>query len=166
MTAGRLVEAGRKRGLGRGFALVGVLLAVALAGMGLSLGARLEAERRQRDREMELLSIGRQYREAIRSYHEVAVGDLPDQWPVSVEDLLEDRRRSGRPARHLRKPFLDPMTNQAWELIKVGDRIVGVRSSSMLEPRQAVGFEGIEQNFNGATRYMDWTFVVQDAFLR
>lgn len=145
-----------------GVSFLAVLFAVALVGLSLAGAGRLVGHQLRRDKEMELLSIGRQYRAAIQSYRVATPGGGPGDFPRSLDDLLRDSRPS-MPARHLRQRFLDPMTGRDWILVRLGDRIVGVRSASELEPLRSVGFEGAELGFNNAGRYADWVFMPPDA---
>ena len=140
----------------RGFGYLLVLFAVAALGMLLAGAGQVWHTAVQREKEAELLFIGNQFRQAIGSYYEQAP-DAVKQYPVKLEDLVEDRRFVV-PRRHLRKLYRDPMTGHYdWELVKTGDRIVGVHSRSgglalrmVFDPRDA----GLE----GTGRYDEWIF--------
>jgi len=112
----------------------------------------------QQEREAELLWRGRQYQRAIASYYEVKHG-AQQMFPTSLDDLVRDPRFPGK-VRHLRKAYLDPMTAGDWQLIKdPAERIIGVRSSSDLEPFKKDGFpEGLDQLKNKMS-YLEWEFV-------
>src|SRR4028118_2405772 len=72
--------------------------------------------------EEELLEIGAQFQQALRSY---AAATPPGQkpQPASLQDLLKDPRFPN-PRRHLRKIFVDPLTGQAGGgLSSLGDPI-------------------------------------------
>ena len=88
---------------------------IALIGMGLAAAGTLWSTDVKRAREVELLFIGDQYRQAIRSYYELE----PNQprLPQSIDDLLEDHRRPTI-VRHLRRAYRDPFTGEAFALIR------------------------------------------------
>jgi len=141
----------------RGFAYLWVLLTVALLGLSLSLVAEVHMTLTQRDKEAELLSIGRQYREALRRYQERQVGGLR-QYPSSMEELLLDSR-GPTVTRHLRQVFVDPMTGKAeWGVVRVDGRIVGVHSLSEHRPLKQAGFDDDDAAFAQARTYRDWVF--------
>lgn len=142
----------------RGFAYIWVLLIVAFMGIGLVLGAEIYRTSTQRDKERELLSIGRQFRTALGRYHEAMLQAGRKEYPVNLEDLLHDKR-TPELRRHLRKLFVDPMTaKEEWGVVRVGGRIVGVRSLSEEAPIKQDGFEAEDAVFRGKTKYRDWVF--------
>lgn len=144
-------------GAAAGFTYVGVLVAVALAGLALAGAGAVWSTLAQREREAELLFVGDQYRRAIASYFDTSPG--PKEYPRSLADLLEDRR-SPAARRHLRKPFADPMAPQAeWGLVRIGDRVQGVYSTSAATPIKRAGFAAVDESFAGASSYRDWRFV-------
>jgi len=156
-----------------GFAYLGVLFGVALLSIGLLATIHIEANFSQRVRENELLSIGRQFRDALRIYQEgttlaraagveLAPFETPESsqalGPVELEDLLRDTRL-GVLRRPLRKIFVDPMTGKAeWRVIRVAGRIVGIHSLSAQKPLKQSGFEDDDVAFTQAARYSDWIF--------
>jgi type II secretory pathway pseudopilin PulG len=142
----------------RGVALLTVLVMVVILGLtagmaGQSLGAFM-----QREREAELLWRGQQYRQAIASYYNIKHG--PQQMlPPKLEDLVRDPRFPGV-VRHLRRLYLDPMTGKEWDLVKdPAEKIIGVRSTSDLEPFQQAGFPKGLEDLEGKTTYREWEFV-------
>lgn len=141
-----------------GFAILWILLVVALLGLGLTAAVRVEATDVQRDRERALLSIGRQFRNAIASYYESQVAGRSREYPASLDDLLKDGRVPGV-RRHLRQVFIDPMTGKAeWDLVIVGGRIAGVRSMSNAVPIKQAGFEAEDMGFAGKQKVSEWAF--------
>lgn len=123
-----------------GVAYLGLLMAVVLFGLGVVGTARLLASTQRADKERELLYIGHQFRDAIRSYY--ASGPATGQFPPTLEDLLIDKR-SPTLRRHLRKIYLDPLTGKpTWGLVKApGGGIMGVYSLSKREPLKRAKFE-------------------------
>jgi len=121
------------------------------------------------------LFVGEQFQQAIMSYYNNATGGLK-QYPESLEDLLMDSR-SSTSKRHLRKIFLDPMTNSYdWGLVKEpiseqttrvnfmdSDGIIGVYSRSKKVPIKMKNFPDEYADFSKAESYQDWqfTFYVQ-----
>lgn len=141
----------------RGFAYLWLLFTVAFLGLGLVIAAEVNSVAVQRDKEAELLSIGHQFREALRRYNARQAGP-GQQYPATLDELLQDPRTPGV-TRHLRQVFVDPMTGRAeWGLLRVGGRIVGVHSLSEAEPIKQAGFDDDDQLFAQSKRYRDWVF--------
>lgn len=141
-----------------GFTYLFVLMLIALIGMGLVAAGTLWSTDVKRAREAELLFIGDQYRQAIRSYYELE----PNQprLPQSIDDLLEDHRGPTL-ARHLRRAYRDPFTGERFALIRVpaSQGITGVHSQSSGHPFKVSGFSGEDKAFAEAVTYADWQFV-------
>ena len=144
----------------RGVVLLALLLALALGGIALMAGAQVESVARQRAREQELLFVGDQYRKAILRYYMGAPPGMRRVLPAKLEDLLDDDRYP-TPVHHLRRLYPDPITGGTdWGLLRAADRIVGVYSQSDKQPLKQAGFDGRDQQFNGAMSYHDWVFAV------
>ena len=142
-----------------GFAFLWVLAAVAMVGMLLASGSEMVSIQQRRDRELELLSVGRQFRTALQQYHDAVASGSAPQYPASLDDLLLDRRGGGPVRRYLRKIYADPITgSRDWGLVRIGGAIVAVYSKSEIRPLKQRGFEAEEQGFNDATSYRAWTF--------
>lgn len=141
-----------------GFTYLFVLMLIALIGMGLVAAGTLWSTDVKRAREAELLFIGDQYRQAIRSYYELD----PNQprLPQSIDDLLEDHRRPTL-VRHLRRAYRDPFTGEAFALIRAPGTqgISGVHSQSSGHPFKVSGFSVENEAFAQAITYADWQFV-------
>ncbi len=134
--------------------VLGLLMAFAL---GTSVSVPLASTEMKRMREAELLYRGMAYRNAIQSYYE-AVPQAPE-YPATLDDLINDRRFAHR--RHIRRLYADPVTGEAWELIRTaGGRIAGVRSRSGEKPLKTGNFPSGLEGFAAATRYQDWWFVL------
>lgn len=150
------VPRGRRRAAG--VVLLGLLIALVLLGLTAMAACDVWAVAKRREQEQQLLFVGEQYRAAIRRYHAVAPAGRPHTYPTSLEQLLEDRRFP-TPQRHLRRLYPDPMTGAVdWRLDRLGEAIVGVRSSSAGAPLKQSGFPGPEQSFEGRAHYSDWAF--------
>jgi type II secretory pathway pseudopilin PulG len=149
----------RPRTHSRGFSYIWLLLFIAFMGYGLTVVVEIQSTVSQREKERALLAIGRQFREAIRRYHETQVTGTKKEYPASLDDLLKDPRYPGI-KRHLRQIFVDPMTGQSeWGLVKLGERIVGVHSLSGLTPIKQDNFELEDMQFRGKQKYVEWVFV-------
>ena len=141
-----------------GFTYLFVLMLIALIGMGLAAAGSLWRTDAQRAREVELLFIGSQYRQAIRSYYEL--DPAQPRLPQRVDDLLEDRRRL-EIVRHLRRAYRDPFTGGEFMLIRDPDTegILGVASQSTAVPIKTAGFPPEYGGFSGTASYAEWRFV-------
>ncbi|MBK7549755.1 MAG: type II secretion system protein [Rhodoferax sp.] len=134
-----------------GFTYVGLLIVVVLFGLGSVGAARLLASSERSEREKELLFIGHQFRQAIRSY--VESGPIAGQFPATLEDLLFDSRTTP-PRRHLRKIFVDPVTGKRqWGMVSAPEGgIMGVYSLSELEPMKKSNFRTEDSHFAAKTK--------------
>jgi type II secretory pathway pseudopilin PulG len=141
-----------------GFTYLYVLMLIALIGMSLAAAGTLWHTDAQRARETELLFIGAQYRQAIRSYY--ALDPAQPRLPQSVDELLEDKRRPNI-VRHLRRAYRDPLTGGELVPIRSPDTqgIVGVVSQATGRPFKIAGFLPEDEAFSGAASYADWRFV-------
>lgn len=139
-----------------------LMLMVVIVIMGLSAGIAGQSWRStmQKAREAELLWRGQQYQQAIASYYAVKHG--PQQMlPAKLEHLIRDPRFPGV-VRHLRKQYDDPMTGEDWELVTdPAERIIGVRSTSELEPFRQDGFPKELEKLQGKSSYKEWEFVFE-----
>ena len=100
--------------LENGFVYLWALFSVALSGVIMAGAAQVWQAKSQRDKETELMFIGEQFRKAIMSYHNTGT----KQYPEKLEDLLQDSRAINV-QRHIRKIYLDPITNsEEWGLIE------------------------------------------------
>ena len=123
---GRAHAVGWHRPPQAGFALLALLLIVALSGLALASAAQVWSTASRRDKEVELLRMGMEFRDAIRSY--VISSPGAQQFPTRLEDLLLDPRFPSV-KRHLRRIYADPLTGVPdWGLIRSGDAIIGVHS--------------------------------------
>ncbi len=149
MPAGKFKQAG--------FSYLFTLMLIALIGMGLAAAGTVWRTDMQRAREAELLFIGDQYRQAIRSYYEL--DPATPRLPQSIDELLEDDRRPTS-VRHLRRAYPDPFTGQKLALILEPETqgIVGVHSQSTAQPLKTAGFTPGHEAFAGAGSFSEWRF--------
>lgn len=148
----------------QGFTYLGVLFLIVLMGAGLASAGQVWSSAARREHERQLLWVGTQYAQALRSYYRSSPGLA--QYPVTLEVLLEDDRFPS-PKRHLRRLYPDPITNSAdWGLMRGFDgRITGVYSQSEEPPLKQADFPTQWVDFSGMSRYSDWQFVAEKAFL-
>ena len=141
-----------------GFTYLYVLLLIALIGMGLAGTGTLWRTDAQRAREAELLFVGDQYRQAIRSYYELDPGQ--PRLPQTLDDLTGDNRRT-TPVRHLRRAYRDPVTGGEFVLIRAPETqgILGVHSAASAAPLKTAGFAAENETFTNAASYSEWRFV-------
>lgn len=148
-------------GFAFGFTYIGLLMMIAISGIGLAALGQAWHTASQRDKEQDLLFVGMQISQAISRYHEATPSPIK-QYPPTLAALLDDRR-GPKPARHLRKIYIDPMTaSRDWGLIKDANGITGVYSRSKLKPFKQESFSDDLQGFSGAGSYQDWHFVASD----
>jgi type II secretory pathway pseudopilin PulG len=146
----------------RGAILIMLLVMVVILGLTAGMAGQSWRSTVQRAREAELLWRGQQYQQAIASYSSVKHGSQ-QMLPATLEHLLRDPRFPGV-VRHLRKLYDDPMTGDEWQLVTdPAERIIGVRSSSDLEPFQKDGFPDALSKLAGKNSYSEWEFVYTPA---
>lgn len=158
----------------KGFIFLWALFAAALAGIMLAGTGQVWQIKSQREKEKELLFVGDQFRQAVMSYYNDPAGGAK-QYPESLEQLLEDKR-GVTTKRHLRKIFIDPLTNTTdWGLVEEPDPeqegssvdmssgkekgIIGVYSLSKGIPLKIDNFKDHNADFSDAVTYQDWKFV-------
>ena len=141
----------------RGFTYIGLLFAIVLLGILLSTAGVLWETQARREKEQQLLFVGTQYQQAITSYHSLVVNGV-NQFPPTIDDLLLDSRFP-MPVRHLRKRYVDPVTNsQEWGLVRDGAGIIAVYSLSSEVPLKRADFGSCCPGFQSARNYSDWKF--------
>src|ERR1700738_1878116 len=126
------------RQVASGIVLLALLLTLVLMSLVLLGVAELWSTARQREKEADLLFIGEQYRRAIERYYH-AVPGAGNVLPPSIDDLLNDYRFPV-PLHHLRRAYADPMTGDPFELLRNGDRIYGIVSTSTHATQKRSGF--------------------------
>ena len=144
----------------RGAILIMLLVMVVILGLTARMAGQSWQSTMQRAREADLLWRGQQYQQAIASYYSVKHGPQK-MLPAKLEHLLRDPRFPGV-VRHLRKLYDDPMTGGEWQLVTdPAERIIGVHSSSELEPFQKEGFPKALEKLQGKESYSAWEFVFE-----
>ncbi len=123
-----------------GFTYVGLLVLVAIIGLVGALTIKAGALMQRAAAEDELLHIGLEFSNALRSY-EVATPAGQSRQPRSLQDLLKDPRFPGV-RRHLRKIYIDPFTgHQEWGVLYSNEHgVIGVHSLSSARPLKIANF--------------------------
>lgn len=144
-----------------GLAYLWVLFAVMLLGLGLGKVLDVHYRQRQREKEAELLYVGEQYRQAIRSYYWSSPGTVK-RYPGTLQDLLLDARLL-TVRRHIRRLYTDPITGQAdWGLVRNREGgIMGVYSLSQQPPIKRADFPEALSDLALASDYRGWRFIFQ-----
>lgn len=141
-----------------GYILMGLLVLMVVSGFALAqVGARWKDEV-QRERDQDLLKVGEAYRLAIGRYYNQTPG-VVKEYPPNLEALLNDERRP-QPRRHIRKLYLDPITQrEGWGIVEApSGGVMGVYSLSDKMPYKTKGFRP-HQKFEGKKYYGEWYFV-------
>ncbi len=142
-----------------GFSYPIALFLVAVVGLMSARAVEHSATMERRLREAELLSIGKAYRDVIRSYYEGSPGTAKT-YPDTLEALLSDPRAT-RLRRPLRKLYRDPINGgAAWGIVRdEAGLIKGVYSTSQRKPIKTDGFPMELIGFANAKTYSEWVFV-------
>ncbi|MDO8653449.1 MAG: type II secretion system protein [Undibacterium sp.] len=144
-----------------GFSYIALLIAIAIIGLVAASGLQVGAILSRRNAELELLAIGKEYRNALLSYA-IASSAGQRQRPNSLAELLKDPRFPN-PKRHLRKIYPDPLTGEeSWGIIMSpdGSGIVGIFSKLDRKPIKIGNFDLEFAQFSGKTSYRDWVFAL------
>ncbi|MBK4997816.1 type II secretion system protein [Pseudomonas sp. S31] len=146
-----------------GFTYLGVLLLIAVSSVALAASGTLWSSVAQREHERQLLWVGGQYAQALRSYYRASPGLA--QYPQELADLLQDNRFP-EARRHIRRLYPDPITGRdEWGVVRAIDgRITGVYSRSDATPFKRAGFDTQWSSFEGLEHYSDWQFVAEQPF--
>jgi type II secretory pathway pseudopilin PulG len=144
----------------QGFTFIGVLVFLVVIGIGLTEASRYWSTVIRREKEEELLFRGGQIKSAVESYYSDTPSGRKPTYPKSLEDLLKDPRYPDV-RRHLRKIYIDPMTEDGmWGLIRDSKgKVKGVFSKSSLKPIKVGNFPDEYKDFEKAKKYSDWKFV-------
>jgi type II secretory pathway pseudopilin PulG len=145
-----------------GFAYVLLLIAISVIGVVASASLHLGSQTARRDAEQSLLSIGREFEQALRAYAAVptnAASAVTARSPRTLEELLKDPRTPST-RRYLRQIYADPLTGRdTWGLVKdPAGFIVGVYSLADGKPIKQTGFEPSQAGFGEVETYAAWVF--------
>ncbi|WP_353390245.1 type II secretion system protein [Halopseudomonas sabulinigri] len=142
----------------QGVTFLWVMLLLVFLTLGLGRYLELLSTREQRSLEADLLWKGEQYRAAIQAFAEASPGE-EKQLPHSLDDLLVDPRLLTY-TRHLRRAYLDPITEKPFEEIYDSQgRLIGVRSASLQAPIKTAGFPPQLAHFEDKKVYNQWEFI-------
>lgn len=142
-----------------GFTYISLLILLALMSITTAAAIHIGNILQRRSAELELLEIGREYRNAFVSYA-IATPVGASRYPRSFEDLLLDPRYTEK-KRHLRKIYIDPINNDnVWGVMKSpdGTGIVGIHSLSTAQPIKLDNFDDEFIQFTNKYSYREWVF--------
>lgn len=145
----------------RGFTYLGLIILVAILGLVGAAGLKMGSLLQRQAAEQELLDIGAQFSDALRSYAVATPPGQPQQ-PPTLSALLRDPRVP-QLRRHLRKLYVDPITGRAeWGLLYQpgSNGIIGVHSLSPAAALKVGNFEARFAGFDGKARLSEWHFMV------
>ena len=143
----------------RGFALLSLLILVAMIGIAASATVAVGSVVQRRSAEEDLLEIGREFQMALQSYASATPAGQP-AYPATLQDLLKDPRVPGM-RRHLRQLYADPLTGRAeWGLIPApnGHGVAGIFSLSDRQPIKLDNFDAEFVGFAHRRAYAEWQF--------
>lgn len=149
-----------RRPIERGFTYLGLIVLLMIMGLVAAAALKMGTLVQRAAAEQELLEIGAQFSEALRSYA-AATPEGQLKQPHSLQDLLKDPRFPNT-RRHLRKIFVDPVTGKAeWGIVWLGDKvgILGVYSLSNRRPLKIANFDIRFQNLENREHLSDWKFM-------
>ncbi|QBE62498.1 type II secretion system protein [Pseudoduganella lutea] len=153
------IRSGKRPRAAGGFTYVGLIILVAIIGLVAATTVRVGVTLQRAQAERDLLHIGEQFSNALKSYAAATPAGQPPQ-PPTLKELLKDPRFPGT-RRHLRKIFIDPMTGKAeWGIRYLADNrgILGIYSLSAATPIKVANFPSRFQAFNGKQKISEWVF--------
>ena len=142
-----------------GFVLIGMFMLVMLSGLVMIEASMRWQTQMLREREAELIKVGMAYRNAIGRYYNQTPG-VVKTFPPTMEALVNDTRFP-TPRCHLRKAYLDPMTQrEGWGIVTApSGGVMGVYSLSDKQVFKTKGYRGELQHLNDKRYYGEWYFV-------
>ena len=142
-----------------GFTYVGMVFFVAILGLVGAATLKVDSLLHRAAAEQDLLEIGAEFSEALRSYAAATPRGSPTA-PPTLQELLKDPRFPGT-RRHLRKIFVDPVTGKdAWGIVYQGDKtgVLAVYSLSQAQPLKLANFDARFLNFENKEHLSEWKF--------
>lgn len=156
---------GNTQAANRGFILLGMLCLLVISGYILTQASAKWSDVVKREREQELLKVGDTIRKSIGSYYNATPG-VVKQYPPTLEALVYDNRFP-TPKRHIRKLYIDPVTQrEGWGIVVAPNGgVMGVNSLSGEKPFKQKNFRPIYQDFEDKDYYGEWYFVYVENYL-
>lgn len=142
-----------------GFVLIGMFMLIMLSGLVMAEASMRWQAQVLREREQELIKVGLAYRDAIGRYYNQTPG-VVKTYPPTLEALHEDTRFPTA-RRHLRKMYVDPITQrEGWGIVEApSGGIMGIYSLSDKPPFKSKGYRGNLEHLNNKRYYGEWYFV-------
>jgi len=120
----------------RGYAMVALLILMAVMAVAMTAALPAWSTLARREREAELVFRGEQYARAITLFQRKYAGTFPPTLDVLVQE------------RFLRKKYKDPIANDDFQPVAVGQAVAGAQSTNPLTPGGAAGRAGAGQPGN------------------
>jgi type II secretory pathway pseudopilin PulG len=144
----------------RGYAMAALLVGVSVLCVMTAVALPMWRTAARREREAELIFRGEQYVRAITRFQRQYAGTLPP----SIDALLQGR--------FLRRRYLDPITDDAFEVLYAdvpggGARQGAPAPSTIADPRRGIvgvvsrSQERALREYHGRDRYNQWLFVIE-----
>lgn len=114
----------------RGYAMVALLILMAVMAVAMTVALPAWSTLARREKEAELVFRGEQYARAIALFQRKYAG----AFPPTVDVLVDER--------FLRKKFKDPITNDDFKTIAVGEAVNGPQTTNPLSPSATGGRAG------------------------
>lgn len=148
----------RSATLQSGFTYVGLLFFLFIIALSSLTAVQTASLVARREAEQELLSIGREFGAAFRTYYQNTPAGQR-RYPNSLQDLLRDTR-TPEVSRHLRRLYADPLTGkETWGLVMAPEGgIMGVHSLSQEMPIKIGNFDIDQTGFDNSVSYAEWVF--------
>ncbi len=144
----------------QGFAYLVVLFIAVALGLASTVTYENYSTLAKREREAQWLFVGQQYQQAISSYYHQSPNGLKSL-PTNLDDLVKDSRFVSI-KRHLRQLYMDPITQDAWQVIlNDNQQIVGVVSASQEPILQHAKIMQILPNAENIATYTELKFVFE-----
>jgi type II secretory pathway pseudopilin PulG len=121
----------------RGYAMVALLVMMAVMAIAMTVALPAWSTMSRREKEAELVFRGEQYARAIALFQRRYAG----AFPPSIDVLVNDR--------YLRKKFKDPITNDDFQTIGVGETVNQPQTTDPLSPSGGRGRVGTQTGRGG-----------------
>ena len=144
----------------QGFAYLVVLFIAVALGLASTITYENYSTLAKREREAQWLFAGQQYQQALASYYHQSPNGLKSL-PTKLDDLIKDSRFVSV-KRHLRQLYIDPMTQDTWQLLlNDNQQIIGVVSASAEPILQSAKIAQLLPSAENIATYADLKFMFE-----
>ncbi|WP_284616245.1 type II secretion system protein [Aquabacterium humicola] len=139
------------------------MLVIAVISIGSAYAVKAGAALSRHDAEQELLAVGIEFQNALRSFAATSPPGAP-RAPRTLDDLLRDPRHPAT-IRHLRRLPHDPLTGKRdWMVVRSPQGIVAIHSAAAGTPLKSASFDRDLGHLEGERKsYRDWLFIGPEA---